>query len=95
MRFEDHCLECIQKLGSPFPEVNRWIDEYFGTPEYGVHHRKVRHHEAGINEAIKLFGAKAGEAARLHIIADLKMEGWKETDRFPQDEQDYVKMGLF
>jgi hypothetical protein len=32
---------------------------------------------------------------RHHIISDLKMEGWKDTDHFPKDEADYVRMGLF
>ena len=95
MKFEEHCLECTQKLGLPFQEVHRWLDAYAGLPKYGMRHRKVRHHQAGINEIIKLFGIEAGKAARLHIVSDLKMEGWKETDHFPLDEADYVKMGLF
>jgi hypothetical protein len=28
-------------------------------------------------------------------MADLKEEGWTETDHFPRDEPDYVRMGLF
>lgn len=95
MKFEEHCLESIQKLGSPYPEVHRWLDEFMGSPKFGMKHRKVRHHEAGIQEAIKLFGVEAGKAARLHIIADFKLEGWKETDHFPVNEQDYKSMGLF
>jgi hypothetical protein len=58
-------------------------------------HRKVRHHEDGIQQVILLFGAEAGVAARLHIVADLKMEGWKEGEHFPANEMDYVRMGLF
>ncbi|HKL87186.1 MAG TPA: hypothetical protein VJ861_12715, partial [Treponemataceae bacterium] len=63
--------------------------------EYGMKHRKIRHHEAGITEIIKMFGDNAGKAARLHIISDLKEEGWKECDHFPQDEAGYVRMGLY
>jgi hypothetical protein len=55
----------------------------------------VRHHEAGIQEAIRLFGEKAGQAARQHIISDLKEEGWTGNDPFPKDEEHYVTMGLF
>jgi len=95
MKFEDHCLECTQIIGYPYPEVHRWLDEFAGSPKYGMKHRKVRHHQAGIGQAIELFGDEAGKAARLHIVADLKLEGWKETDHFPLDEQDYVKMGLY
>ena len=55
----------------------------------------MRHHEAGIQQAMKLFGPAAGPPARQHIIEDLKQEGWTEKDHFPQHEQDYVRMGLF
>ena len=43
----------------------------------------------------KKLGEDAGKVARQHIIRDLKEEGWKEGNHFPQDEKDYVKMGLF
>lgn len=66
-----------------------------GTPEYGMRHRRVRHHEAGIREAVRLFGDAVGKAARQHIVNDLKEEGWTENDPFPKDEKDYVRMGLF
>jgi hypothetical protein len=95
MKFEEHCLECIHILGSPYPEVHRWLDEFAGSPKYGMRHRKVRHHQEGIEQATALFGVEAGKAARLHIVTDLKMEGWKATDHFPQNERDYVKMGLY
>jgi hypothetical protein len=54
-----------------------------------------RHHLAGIKEVVRLFWEKAREAARQHIISDLKEEGWSENDPFPKDEHHYVKMGLF
>jgi hypothetical protein len=91
----DHCAECEQVLGKSFIDVHIWLDQYAFTPEYGMRHRRVRHHEVGIREAMKLFGDDAGEAARLHILADLKMFGWTEKDPFPRDEKHYVKMGLF
>jgi hypothetical protein len=37
-----------------------------------MRHRKLRHHLAGIEQARKLWGDQAAEAARLYIIADLK-----------------------
>ncbi len=95
MKFEDHCKESLQLFGKPFEEVHRWLDEFAGKPPYGMKHRRVRHHLAGILEAERRFGPGAAEAARRHIISDLKMEGWSETDPFPRDEADYVRMGLF
>lgn len=52
-------------------------------------------HEAGNQEAIRMFGKDAGPVARQHIISDLKEEGWSEKDPFPRDENHYFKMGLF
>ncbi|SHK16314.1 hypothetical protein SAMN02745216_02989 [Desulfatibacillum alkenivorans DSM 16219] len=95
MKCSDHCAESIKLFGKPFEEVHLWLDEFAGSPEYGMRHRKVRHHEQGIQKAIRLFGEEAGLVARQHIISDLKEEGWTENDPFPKDEADYVRMGLF
>jgi hypothetical protein len=92
---ESHCEETEKALGKPYREVHMWLDEFFLSKEYGARHRRLRHHEKGIQEVIKLFGEEAGVAARMHIITDLKEEGWTEKDRFPKDERDYVQMGLF
>ncbi|MFZ5449634.1 MAG: DUF6915 family protein [Thermodesulfobacteriota bacterium] len=80
--FEKHCEESVRFFGQPFEEVHLWLDEFQGTPKYGMRHRRVRHHEAGIQEAIKLLGEKAGQVARQHIISDLKEEGWTEKVPF-------------
>ena len=96
MTFEQHCLESLKMFGGIFEEVHLWLDEeYAGSTEYGYRHRKKRHHEAGISQVITLFGKKAGDVARQHIIADLRIEGWKEGDPFPKDEADYVHIGFF
>ena len=93
--FEQHCAETAALLGEPFDEVHLWLDEFAGKPPHGMRHRKLRHHLAGIAEVRKLWGDQAAEAARKHIISDLKMEGWTEADPFPRDEKHYQKMGLF
>ena len=94
-RFEDHCQESLGLFGKPYEEVHRWLDEFQGTERYRMRHRRVRHHEAGIREAIRLFGEDVGAVAQQHIVSDLKEEGWTEHDPFPRDEEHYVKMGLF
>jgi hypothetical protein len=91
----EHCGETKAVLGNPFEEVHRWLDEFAGQPSHGMRHRKLRHHLAGIEQVRKLWGDQAAEAARLHIIADLKQEGWTEDQPFPRDEQHYKGMGLF
>jgi hypothetical protein len=93
--FEKHCEESVQLFGRPFEEVHHWLDEFAGSPRIGMKHRRKRHHEAGIRQIIEQFGELAGQAARQHIISDLEEEGWTERDHFPNDEEDYVKMGLF
>lgn len=93
--FEAHCQESIELFGQPYEEVHRWLDEFQGTEKYKMRHRRVRHHEAGIQQAIQLFGEQAGPVARQHIISDLKEEGCTEQDPFPRDEAHYVNMGLF
>ncbi len=94
MKFEDHCAECVRLLGEPFEEVNRWLDEYAATP-LGARHRRRRHHLAGIEEVRQRWGGQAAQAARLHVVSDLKEEGWQSTERIPANEQDYIRMGLF
>lgn len=95
MTFEEHCKESIEKFGKPYEEVHRWLDKFAHSKEYGMKHRRVRHHLQGIKEAEELFGKEAGEVAKAHIISDLKLEGWKESDPFPKNEKHYVSMGLY
>ncbi|HPR89763.1 MAG TPA: hypothetical protein PL181_17260 [bacterium] len=95
MKLEEHECESLAASGQPWTEVHRWLDEFAGTPDLGMRHRRKRHHRQGIEEVRRRWGDAAAEAARQHIIADLKTEGWHETDHFPIDEADYVKMGLF
>ena len=93
--FEEHRQESIRLFGKPYEAVHRWLDEFMGTERYGMRHRKLRHHQEGIQRVIGLFGEEAGEVARQHIISDLQEEGWTETDPFPRGQKDYVEMGLF
>lgn len=96
MKFEDHCKESIELFGEAFEEVHQWLDEFAGQEPYGMRHRKVRHHLAGIREAEKLFGKKGAQVAKQHILSDLEEVGWKRTkNHFPINEVDYVKMGLY
>jgi len=91
----EHCAETIVVLGKPFEEMHRWLDEFAGQPPYEMRHRKLRYHLAGIKQVRKVWGDRAAEAAWLHIMADLKQEGWTEDMPFPRDEQHYKGMGLF
>jgi hypothetical protein len=93
--FEKHCQESIILFGKAYEEVHRWLDEFQGREPYGMRHRRLRHHEAGIGQAGALFGPEVEAVARRHIMTDLKEEGWTEQDPFPRDEADFVKIGFF
>jgi hypothetical protein len=55
--FERHCQESKELFGRAFEEVHLWLDEFQGTPEYRMRHRRVRHHEAGLRQVIELCGS--------------------------------------
>jgi hypothetical protein len=89
----EHEKMTVLLLGEPFTGVHLWLDEFHET--LGAKHRRKRHHLKGIQEVRALWGGRAADAAKQHIIDDLKLEGWKDGDHFPIDEADYVRMGLF
>ena len=95
MKFDEHCAESVKLFGRSFEEVHIWLDQFAGTEQYGMRHRRVRHHTAGLIEVGKLFGAEAIPVARQHIVSDLKTEGWTENDPFPKNERDFVRIGFF
>jgi len=95
MIFEKHCEEAKATFGEPFEQVHLWLDELAGMPPWGSRHRKFRHHEAGIAEVQSKWGVTAAKVARQHIESDLRLEGWKSGDRFPKDEQEYVRLGFW
>lgn len=97
MEFTEHCMSCRRRFGEDFDYVHLWLDEFYGTKEYKTRHRKVRHHKAGIEEVRKKWGDRAAEAAKLHIIDDIKWGEDLRADEYwiPDDEADYVKRGYW
>lgn len=95
MKREEHEAECVQLLGKPFTEVHLFMDQFMGKPECGMRHRRKLHHEKGIELVRQMYGDEAAEAARIHIKADLRTEGWHEGEPFPKDEADFIKIGFF
>lgn len=96
MIFEEHCEESEKLFGNKWEAVHKWLDEFAGKPGIGMMHRRFRHHQEGLKDVEKIFGADAVAAARQHILSDLEQEGWEEgSDPFPQNEWDYVRMGLY
>ena len=95
MTLEEHERESLALFGRPWTEVHLWLNESAGRPGTGTSHRRLRHHKAGIREAERLFGEEGALAARLHVISDLKQEGWTEDRRLPEDERDFVGKGFY
>jgi hypothetical protein len=67
--FQEHCSDCERELGKPYPEVHRFLDQYFSTlgPEK---HRQQLHHKNGIAMVRAKFGDEAAKAAEIHIRKD-------------------------
>jgi hypothetical protein len=92
----EHEKECVEILGEPFTEVHKFLDQYAFTYQYGMRHRHKLHHLQGIEEVRSLYGDKAAEAAKLHILADLALEGFpNDEDLIPKNEKHYKAIGLF
>lgn len=95
MKFRDHCEESVRLFGKPYEEVHAWLDELSASTKASIFHRRYRHHLKGIEEVRRLWGDDAAEVAKQHIISDLCLDGWKESDGLPKDMVDYINMGLF
>lgn len=90
--FHKHCEESVELFGKPYEEVHLWLDEF--SEQLGFQHRQKRHHREGIRQVERLFGKDAGQAAKQHIISDLKEWGWTPRTRIPKDEEDFEGMWL-
>lgn len=67
--YEDHCKECLVKMGDPFCKVHNWLDSPVPGKPFGEH-RRLRHNTNGVNEVRKMWGDKAAKAAMIHIVSD-------------------------
>ena len=70
MKREEHCQECLLKLGRRWNRVHVWLDETAKDYFPWTGHRQIRHHTDGVEEIRKMWGNEAARAAELHIIAD-------------------------
>ena len=66
---KEHCEDCVKAIGEPFEEVHIWLDAFFNKSG-SFAHRDERHHMAGVEEVRKMWGDKAAEAAKIHIMKD-------------------------
>lgn len=66
---KEHEQRCLEVLGKPWPEVHKWLDQFFfHTPTLA--HRIVLHHQLGIELGVKQFGEESRKALELHLRDD-------------------------
>lgn len=75
MKYKEHCAECREKMGKDWAVVHRWLDHYAGLTWPSDAHRAYRHHTDGVEVCRHLWGDEGAEAARLHILSDVKAYG--------------------
>lgn len=67
---KEHEQRCEKILGKPYPEVHKWIDQYF--KEFGTGaHWLILHHKLGIDLGVSKFGEETRKAFELHIKDDM------------------------
>ena len=81
---EQHCNDCVRKLGQPFPEVHAWLDA-LSEGDGSLGHRDIRHNLQGVEEIRERWGDEAAQAALIHIMLDW---GGIREDQVPRDQEE-------
>ena len=69
MKQLEHEQQTIEVFGKPWTEVHVFLDQF--QPRFrGPEHRRILHHETGVNEIVRRFGEEARPVAELHIKTD-------------------------
>jgi hypothetical protein len=76
-------------------DLDESSDDFAGKPPCRIRQRKLGHHQAGFEEERKTWGDETAQAAKQHILSDLKMESRTEDQPLPRNQEHYVRMGLF
>ena len=88
---DKHENRCIDLLGSPYPEVHIFLDQYFSQFRSRFH-RCALHHQRGIDLADHYPAAEILAAAELHIMDDLSRipTDWNDMDNcwMPTGDED-------
>ncbi|SHJ18912.1 hypothetical protein SAMN02745165_01747 [Malonomonas rubra DSM 5091] len=91
---------CFEKFGESWPEVHRFLDQYFDLTR-SMSHRVILHHRQGIELVVAVFGEAARGPAEQHIEldfgfvaespGDLEKYYYPTTDEEDQMIQDKIK----
>lgn len=72
MHITEHEEHCIKEFGKPFTEVHQFLDQFARKYGMSLAHRLVLHHRLGMELVGVLMGPDAREAAKLHILDDVR-----------------------
>ncbi|WP_034628044.1 DUF6915 family protein [Desulfocurvibacter africanus] len=89
MLFKEHCARTKAALGSDWAELHRWLDQY--ADEYCGWHRIILHHAQGIELAVEIFGERAREAVRMHVMDDFEGRIPKGFKDMPWPSQPHLR----
>ncbi len=70
MDHDSHSARCQDILGRPWPEVHKFMDQYFEVAP-GEAHRIVLHHALGVNLCSQALGEASRPAAEPHVMDDM------------------------
>ena len=67
----EHEKSAMAKFGKPFSEVHAFLDQFF--PDFGPSHRRIFHHQRGVDLMVAKLGPDARAVAEQHILDDIRM----------------------
>jgi hypothetical protein len=69
MHHDQHVKRTLRLYGRRADAIHLFLDQFWD--KYRISHRRLLHHQLGIELIIRLFGEEASGPAKLHIIDDL------------------------
>ncbi len=91
MQLHEHKSACMEEFGQTFSELHLFLDSY-AIRFRGHNHRRLLHHQLGVELCVEKFGEKARKPAEQHILIDLGFlpRNWKDMERhyFPLNEDE-------
>ena len=71
-----HKEDCLRLLGEEHDNVHEYLDYFvkkWPPHIYLEYHRQFRHHKAGVDKCMEMFGFYGERAAMIHIVRDNEM----------------------
>ena len=68
-KYKEHCEKSKEIFGEEGKEYHAWIDQF---AKFGYHHRQVLHNVEGMEIGVQIFGERARQHLKQHILDDYK-----------------------